>query len=64
MDQVERKLPELIQARDATNLEISRAINDPVFGIINKKKIQNADQRLKDKHYRESNEYKKAMKAF
>ena len=39
-------------------------INDPVFGLINKMKIQNADKRLKEKHYRETSGYKKAVKKF
>ena len=64
MELVERRLPELVSARDAANLEISRAINDPVFGIINKRKIQHAEEVLKTKRHRETAEYKKAMKAF
>lgn len=60
VEQVERNLPALVDAKNVSAFEIEKVINDPVFGLINKMKIQNADRRLKEKHYRETSGYKKS----
>ena len=52
MEHVEKNLPDLVDAKNVSSFEIDKVINDPVFGMINKMKIQNADKHLKEKRFR------------
>ena len=52
VEHVEKNLPDLVDAKNVSSFEIDKVINDPVFGMINKMKIQNADKHLKEKRFR------------
>ena len=61
---VHGRMPELVTAQSLQNFEILRLTNDPILGGINKKKIMEADKKIKTDRMKKEDGYKSVMEQY
>ena len=57
-------MPEFVSAQSLQNFEILRLTNDPILGGINKKKILEADKKIKTDRLKKEDGYKAVMEQY
>ena len=61
---VHGRMPEFVTAQSLQNFEILRLTNDPILGGINKKKIMEADKKIKTDRMKKEDGYKAVMEQY
>ena len=61
---VHGRMPEFVSAQSLQNFEILRLTNDPILGGINKKKILEADKKIKTDRLKKEDGYKAVMERY
>ena len=57
-------MPEFVSAQSLQTFEILRLTNDPILGGINKKKIMEADKKIKTDRMKKEDGYKAVMEQY